>query len=85
MTLINLFQQSIGRIGRIYPCFQDFFLDPCSRKNLWKVANIRPIRPIFEIQERFEDSVDVYNTIKGTYQDKELIKQAGIQLANIKL
>ncbi|MDZ4661428.1 MAG: outer membrane protein assembly factor BamD [Pseudomonadota bacterium] len=40
---------------------------------------------IFEIQERFEDSVDVYNTIIGTYQDKELKKQAGTQLSNIKL
>ncbi len=40
---------------------------------------------IFEIQERFEDSVDVYQTIIGTYQDKELKKQAGIQMSNIKL
>lgn len=40
---------------------------------------------IFEIQERFEDSVDVYQTIMGTYQDKELKKQAAVQLSNIKL
>ena len=40
---------------------------------------------IFEIQERFEDSVDVYKTIMGTYEDKDLKKQAGTQLSNIKL
>lgn len=40
---------------------------------------------IYEIQERFEDSIDVYKTILGTYQDKELKKQAGTQLSNIKL
>lgn len=40
---------------------------------------------VYEIQERFEDAVEVYKTVIGTYSDSQLKKQADVQLKLIKL